>query len=753
VGRSSRAVAAVLAIAFLALHLPYTAPSLEDIDSINFALGIRDFDVAEHQPHPPGYPVFILIAKAVNAVSQSEVLTLSLLGIASGALLAFVLTALFGALTDAAGEAADGDLKREGDAKRVALHGWVPAAAAALALVTPLTWITAARPLSDVPGLVVALFVQWLLIRAPTVRAIAVAAFAAGFAAGVRSQVVWLTVPLLVVIAITNRRAWRLDSAMSIAGAYVAGVLIWAVPLLIVSGGPSRYWNAVAFQGGADLSGVTMLWTNPTPRQAAAAFAYGFLHPWGWWPLAAVVLSCAIGGAVWLLVKSPRVALVLAAAFGPYLVFDILFQETVTTRYALPLVVPVALLASVGLAAMSPRWGAWAAAALAGIALAVGHPTLVAYASEDAPAFRMLADMRAETRNPSDRPMLGVHRRQDFDLRRPMTWMGHDAPAFSGRLAAPPRLEWLELVNYWNNGGRQTTWFVADPLRSDLALVHHRALRASYRWPLRFRELIGGVRPSEMDWYALDAPAWYLGEGWSLTPEAAGLAAATGKGPASGGSHGWIRRSAGPLTLMLGGRLLPGGGDRARLSIAIDGRVVASPEVGPGFFLQMFDLPAGSAAGQGDYAALVITADNAGVALEQFDAQPAGTVVFGFGEGWHEREYDPSTGQLWRWSSDRSAVRVRAEGKALSMRIRGVSEAGRTVNLTVRAGDTVVVTEAVGPAFVVDATIPAAALAPGESVITVESDGSFVPAEVRWRTQDRRRLGLKIFECGLTPAS
>ena len=76
-GPTSRAVAAALALAFLVLHLPYTPRSLEDVDSINFALGIRDFDVAEHQPHPPGYPVFILIAKAVNAVTNSEVLTLS----------------------------------------------------------------------------------------------------------------------------------------------------------------------------------------------------------------------------------------------------------------------------------------------------------------------------------------------------------------------------------------------------------------------------------------------------------------------------------------------------------------------------------------------------------------------------------------------------------------------------------------------------------------------------------------------------
>ena len=167
----------------------------------------------------------------------------------------------------------------------------------------------------------------------------------------------------------------------------------------------------------------------------------------------------------------------------------------------------------------------------------------------------------------------------------------------------------------------------------------------------------------------------------------------------------------------------------------------------------MIDLPPGALDGDGDYATLAVSADSDRVALEQFDAQPDGAVVFGFAEGWHEHEYDPATGQLWRWTSDKSAIRVRAGGKALSLRIRGVSEAGHDVTLTVRAGDTVVATERVGDAFAVNAAIPASALGAGESVITIETDGAFVPAETRWRTQDRRRLGLKILEFRVTPAS
>src|SRR5262249_8724506 len=60
---TGRRIALPLAIAvlYLAAHLPFLAPSLEDIDSINFALGLRHFDPALHQPHPPGYPIYMLL--------------------------------------------------------------------------------------------------------------------------------------------------------------------------------------------------------------------------------------------------------------------------------------------------------------------------------------------------------------------------------------------------------------------------------------------------------------------------------------------------------------------------------------------------------------------------------------------------------------------------------------------------------------------------------------------------------------------
>src|SRR5690242_6688338 len=41
---------------------------LYDIDSVNFALALQRFDPAVHQPHPPGYFLYVYLGKLSNAI-------------------------------------------------------------------------------------------------------------------------------------------------------------------------------------------------------------------------------------------------------------------------------------------------------------------------------------------------------------------------------------------------------------------------------------------------------------------------------------------------------------------------------------------------------------------------------------------------------------------------------------------------------------------------------------------------------------
>ena len=210
-------VCTAIAVAFLALHLPFLPASLEDVDSINFALGLRRFDVAHHQPHPPGYPVFIALGHLSLALFQPEAHALAALSVVAGALAIFPIVRFYRAL------GSPGALRE------------AHLLAAAIAVGSPLYWFTSARPLSDATGLAAALSAQAMAVAAFTPVELAAAAVWAGAATGIRSQVASLTVPLIVFAALSQRRR---AAALGAAGlAFAVGVVLWAAPLIVLSGG------------------------------------------------------------------------------------------------------------------------------------------------------------------------------------------------------------------------------------------------------------------------------------------------------------------------------------------------------------------------------------------------------------------------------------------------------------------------------------------------------------------------------------
>ena len=61
-----------LACATVLSRLPLLAPRLAHWDAVNYALGLHDFNVAAHQPHPPGSPYFILLGRLALAVTADD---------------------------------------------------------------------------------------------------------------------------------------------------------------------------------------------------------------------------------------------------------------------------------------------------------------------------------------------------------------------------------------------------------------------------------------------------------------------------------------------------------------------------------------------------------------------------------------------------------------------------------------------------------------------------------------------------------
>jgi hypothetical protein len=174
---------AIFLIAF-ALYFIFRSPGLDEIDSINFALGIRQFNLWEHQPHPPAYPLFIFLGW----------LGVKLFGASPEASLHFV-SALGGSLFVAAWFL----IIRLQFSKRFAW--WVTTCL----VITPVVWMTATKVLTD--------SLAAGFISAEILAAICTALFGAA-AAGARAQLI-LVVFVVLGTALkqrpTNTKALRLE--------------------------------------------------------------------------------------------------------------------------------------------------------------------------------------------------------------------------------------------------------------------------------------------------------------------------------------------------------------------------------------------------------------------------------------------------------------------------------------------------------------------------------------------------------------
>lgn len=739
----------------LLLHLVSLPPTLEDLDSVNFALGVRDFDVARHQPHPPGYPAYIALAKSATAalravgVAAPEVAGLAVLSALGWAGLGVALFLFFRGLDK---------------------NARVSAVGTALTLSSPLCWFAAVRPLSDIVGLLLAVAALAALVAGmrsrwdaehttAIERTLLLGGFLAGVAVGFRSQATFLVMPLLAWAVLAPSRRVPLRTRALAVAACAAGILAWVAPLIVASGGPSAYLAALGAQADEDLTGVVMLWTHRNARTAVQALLHSFVRPWDAPLLAGIVAGLAAGGAVLLAARRSRAAALLAVAFAPYAVFHLLFQETVTIRYALPLVPPVAYLAAVAIAAGGARPAAAITAALCVACLWLAVPATLAFARVPSPIFGLLSEVRLfEQRGAS--PVVAMHRRVFTESRRARLWAG-DLP---GSPAAPPRdYEWLELTRRWRDGHQGDTWFLADPSRTDLALIDAAQRRTrEYRWPFRGAVYVGGTRPNEVDWHIYHRPGWFLEQGWALTPEVAGIAEREGGGPDRRPSIGWIRRRSAAAVMTIGGRHLGAPGDPpVRIVGTIDGRPALSFEARPGFFLQFVDLPDGTLAGADGYARLEIRAEASGggaparTALEQFNLQPADVVQFGFDDGWYEPEHNPSPAgassrplsQSWRWASERAVVRVHNAGHPVTVRamidspLRYFADPPRVRLL---AGDRVLAEIQPSSDFTLEADVPVDALRAARGRLTIETDRAYVAGE-REGTADARRLALRVF--------
>ncbi|HEV8253442.1 MAG TPA: hypothetical protein VGQ78_01700 [Vicinamibacteria bacterium] len=689
----------------------FLPPTLEDIDTVNFALALDDFDVSRHQPHPPGYPVYVAAGKLMHALVPRPVTALALVSALSQAALVFPLVAVLRGLGLGSGETA---------------------AAAALVLSNGVLWLNGARPMSDSFGLLAVLGAQALLLRARDRPGLLPAAsLATALAIGVRLQAALLTLPLWGLALVRAKRG----RALSVA-ALAAGIGLWAVPLMVQSGGVAAYRAAVA-RAAADSLPVEPLLAHPTPNRAARAAVWVLVRPMGW----TVLLLATTGMAIALVRRRAALALALLA-FGPYLLVHTLLQQVTTIRYSLPYLPLIAWLAVVGASWVLPRpAGAALAAAAVAWGAGIALPALLAYHRSASPPYAALHALGAVA-SPPDRFELGGH----YMFFR---YLG-ERPAAVDLIVPVPRREVAGLERHWLEGSTRTVLFLAEPERTDLESIDRRARRDIGRrqWPPSLAPLMAGERPNRVELVRIDRPDWFAGEGWLLSLEAGRIEEQ--RRFAERRAHLLARVE--PTFLLLAGEPITAEAASFDLDLSLGAAPLAHESCGTPL-LRGFTLGPRTEQGYVDLTAATrrgAAGEGAPYALRGLDYGPRTTAGLVRGNGWHYAETDEAA-VPFRWASARarSLLHVPPSGAVLRLEaeapIEYVGPGGR-VSLAVDGAEraSTVVQER---RFVLQLELDGA----NEfTEVVLSSERSFVP-DRRQRNGDRRELALRVYRFELQP--
>ncbi len=210
--------ASALFVFSLLARLPFLPSALVNWDAVQFALATRSFDLARHQPHPPGYILYIGWGRLLSWLVDDPNLAFALTSAVAGSLaVAFLYL-----------------LGREMVGARSAL------VAAALFATSPLVWYYSVVALTYAVEACFLLVVAWLCWRALHGGArppLLYAALVLGLAGGVRQSTLLMLLPLWLFVAARQGRR-SLGRGLLVLTATCA---LWLIPLVYLAGGPLQY--------------------------------------------------------------------------------------------------------------------------------------------------------------------------------------------------------------------------------------------------------------------------------------------------------------------------------------------------------------------------------------------------------------------------------------------------------------------------------------------------------------------------------
>ncbi|MFI5143439.1 MAG: glycosyltransferase family 39 protein, partial [Thermoanaerobaculales bacterium] len=320
-----RAWGVVALVVYAALLLLLRPATPFEWDEVQFQQALDRYDVGQHWPHPPGYPVYIAAGKLVRLVVRDPLLALEAVGVLAAALTLVLMLRT---------------MRRLGAPQRGAV-----AAAVVLAL-NPAFAFYANVGLSDVPGVAAAFAAVLALLWAfDTPKRLPFAAIVCALALGVRPQLAAVMAPLGVFVLVRElrERRWREVGLASAAG--LATTAACWVPAILLTGA-GRFVNTLR---------LLSAWVATEERgyRLPAApvndvLAFWLVRPFGSGVLAALFwVLVLVGARAWWRRGQHRLVVVATTAASCYLLSGMFSMNyTTAVRYGLPALPFLAILAA-----------------------------------------------------------------------------------------------------------------------------------------------------------------------------------------------------------------------------------------------------------------------------------------------------------------------------------------------------------------------------------------------------------------------
>jgi hypothetical protein len=201
----------------------YRARYLYEWDSVQFALSIKKFDITWHQPHPPGYILYVAVIKLANFIVNDPNLSIIFSNILFGIITIIVFFKL---------------------CQLFFRNNHIALLTTLLLVVNPIFWFYGSTATIYTTEALISTLVGYAFFRSlssPGLRIFLFSTFLLGFLGGFRQTSILLLAPLWIYISICKIRNIK-DFIKTIA-LLIISISTWAIPTIINTGGLDNYLN------------------------------------------------------------------------------------------------------------------------------------------------------------------------------------------------------------------------------------------------------------------------------------------------------------------------------------------------------------------------------------------------------------------------------------------------------------------------------------------------------------------------------